>query len=44
VQVFQDKEDRVLFSQFQKDGDDGFQGLLALPLRRDVERRIPRLW
>jgi len=32
VQVFQDKEYRLMFSQFQEDGDDGFEGLLALSL------------
>ena len=32
VQVFQDKEDRLLFSQFQEEGDDRFEGLLALTL------------
>ena len=32
VQVFQDKEDRLTFGKFQKDGDNGFQGLLALTL------------
>jgi hypothetical protein len=33
VQVFQDKEDRFMFSKFQEDGDDGFQRLLPLSLR-----------
>ena len=28
----QDKEDRVMFSQFQEEGDDRFEGLLALTL------------
>ena len=32
VQVFQDKEDRLLFSQFQEDGNDRFESLLALTL------------
>ena len=27
-----------MFSKFQEDGDDSFQGFLALPLGRDVER------
>ena len=27
VQVFQDKEDRVMFSKFQEDGDESFEGL-----------------
>src|SRR5262245_10128556 len=40
VQVFQDKEDRLRFSQLQENGDDGFQGLLALPLRGERQRRI----
>ena len=40
VQIFQDKEDRLMFSQFQQEGDDGFQGLLAVPLWGEVERRI----
>ena len=33
VQVFQDKEDRLMFSKFQEDRDDGFQCFLALSLR-----------
>jgi hypothetical protein len=40
VQVFQDKEDRLTFSKFQEEGDDGFQGLLPLTLWGEVERRI----
>src|SRR5438093_13473802 len=44
VQIFDDKEDRLALSVFQEDGDNGFQRFLALPLGRDVERSIPRLW
>ena len=32
VQVFQDEEHRLMFSKFQEDRDDGFEGLLALTL------------
>ena len=32
VQVFQDKEHRLLFGKFQEDRDNGFQRLLALTL------------
>ena len=44
VQVFQDKEDRVMFGNLQEDGDNSFQRLLALPLGRNSERCILRLW
>src|SRR5262245_34092182 len=44
MQVFDDQEDRVSFGQFEEHGDESFQRLLALPLGRDVERRVPRLW
>src|SRR5215831_15439 len=40
MQVFQNKEYRLMFSEFQEDDDDGFQGHLALTLGRDVERSI----
>src|SRR6266404_3973612 len=40
VQVFQDKEDRLTFSKFQEDGDDGFECLLALSLWGHMEQRI----
>src|SRR5215813_12343979 len=40
VQVFQNKEHRLMFSKFQEDGDDGFERLLTLTLWREVERRI----
>jgi hypothetical protein len=32
MQVFQDKEHGLLCGQFQENGDDGFQRLLALTL------------
>ena len=33
VQVFQDKKDRLMFSKFEEDGNDGFERFLSLPLR-----------
>jgi len=33
VHVFQDKEDRLTFGQFEEDGDNSFEGLLPLKLR-----------
>ena len=33
VQVFEDEEHRLLLGMFQEDGDNGFQGFLALSLR-----------
>ena len=44
VEVFQHKEDRLTFGKVQEDRDNGVKGLLALPLRRDVERCVPRFW
>ena len=32
MQVFHDKEHRLMFGKFQEDGDDGFERLLALTL------------
>jgi hypothetical protein len=37
VQVFHDEQQRLMFSQFEEDGNDGFQRLLALTLRRRIE-------
>src|SRR4029434_1774830 len=40
MQVFHDEEHRLMFGKFEEDGEDGFQGLVALTLRREVEWRI----
>ena len=40
VQVFQDKEHRLMFGKFQEDGDDGFKCFLSLTLWGEIERRI----
>ena len=32
VEVFHNKEDSVMFSKFQEDGDNGFKRFLPLPL------------
>jgi hypothetical protein len=33
VQIFQDKEDRLTFGQFEEERDDGLKSFLALALR-----------
>ena len=32
MEIFQDKQNGLLFSQFQEDSHEAFQGLLSLPL------------
>src|SRR5215510_6860317 len=40
VQVFQDEQYRLMFSKFQKDSDNGFEGHLALTLGRKLQRCV----
>src|SRR5215475_2632673 len=40
MQVFHDEEYRLMCGKFEEDSDDGFEGLLALTLWGQIERRI----
>jgi hypothetical protein len=43
MQVFDNQENRFMFSKFQEDGDYGFQRFLSLALWGQIEWSIPRL-